>query len=189
MKMLIVAGAFALMLVPGIASAQDGAKPAAPAAAPAADPLATVYDKALGAGWENWSWATTELSVETAGVRKPIMVEAKPWEALYLHHAPFSTAPYRGVTLMLQVIGGPAQVRIVAIANGKPIPDAANVGADGQPFPKGRTVKLVPGGWTKVQIPLSQLGAEKATIDGFWVQNESNEPAPHFYVADFALVP
>ncbi len=37
-------------------------------------------------------------------------------------------------------------------------------------------------------MPLKLLGAEKATIDGFWVQNNSAADAPTFYVADVKLV-
>src|SRR6187401_3036372 len=52
-----------------------------------------VYDTALSPGWQNWSWAKADLSVELSGsARKPIRVTAGPWQALYLHHEPFNTA-------------------------------------------------------------------------------------------------
>jgi len=189
MKTLVIA--VALLLVPGIACAQDDPprpKPVAPATVPAAGPEANIYNTALGEGWENWSWAKTELSSD-AGVKKPIMVDAQGYQGLYLHHAPFSTAPYRGVSMLIQSVGGDAEVRIIAIADGKPIPDGGKMGADGQPQAMMKVVTVKPGGWTQVVVPLKQLGADSKTIDGFWVQNNSGQPAPHFYVADIALKP
>jgi hypothetical protein len=183
--------AAALLLAPATAFAQTA--PAAPApaapAAPSVEPLATVYDKALGPGWENWSWAKTELSADIGSARMPIMVDAQGYQALYLHHAAFSTKPYRGLSMLLQVVGGDAEVRVIAIADGKPIPDGDKKGADGQPLPLMKVIPLKPGGWKQVQIPLVQLGAADRNIDGFWVQNNSGQPAPHIYVADIALKP
>jgi hypothetical protein len=187
MKSLIAAAA--LLFVPAVALAQaTPASAPAGATAAAADPIATIYDKALGTGWENWSWAKTELSADIGSARKPIKVEAQGYQALDLHHAPFSAAPYRGITMLIQAVGGEAEVRVIGIVNGKPIANGTKVGADGQPELRMKVVKVVPGGWTKVQIPLAQLGiGEGATIDGFWVQNNKNEPAPNLYVADIML--
>ena len=186
--MMKLAAAAALLLAPVAAVAQTAPAPAtpAPAAAPAMAPV--IYDKALAPGWQNWSWAKTELSVESAGARKPIMVDAQGYQALALHHAPFDTTPFRGVSMLIQSVGGEAQVRLIALVGGQPIPDGTNMGADGKPQPKMKIISLKPGGWTQVQVPLRDLGAEKTTIDGFWVQNNSGQPAPHFYVADVKLI-
>ena len=184
MKILIAAAALTLAATPAFAQTTP-----APAAAPAADSVATVYDKALGAGWENWSWAKTELSADIGSARMPIMIDAQAYQALYLHHDSFSTKPYRGISMLLQVVGGPAEVRVMAIADGKPIPDGDKKGADGQPLPLMKVISLTPGGWKQVQIPLAQLGAADRNIDGFWVQNNSSQPAPHIYAADIALKP
>jgi len=182
MKSLIAA---ALLFVPAAGTAQTAP---APAPAAAADPIAAIYNKALGDGWQNWSWAKTELSVDTGSPRMPIKVEAEGYQALFLHHAPFSAAPYRGISMLIQAVGGEAEVRLIAIVNGKPIPDGAKVGADGQPQPRMKVIKVAPGGWTKVLVPLEELGVGKSTtIEGFWVQNNKGEPAPHLYVADIML--
>jgi len=182
MKSLIAAAA--LLFAPAAAFAQTAP---APAPAAAADPIATIYDKALGDGWQNWSWAKTELSVDIGSARKPIKVEAQGYQALFLHHEPFSAAPYRGISMLIQSVGGEAEVRVLAIANGKPIPDGAKVGADGQPELKMKIIKVVPGGWTKVLVPFTDLGIGKSPIEGFWVQNNKGEPAPNLYVADIML--
>ncbi|RYD48370.1 MAG: hypothetical protein EOP60_15815 [Sphingomonadales bacterium] len=170
-----------------IALAALFATPAFAQTAPAAADM-TVYDKALGAGWENWSWAKTELQADIGSPRMPIMVDAQAYGGLYLHHAPFSAAPYRGIAMMLQVVGGPAQVRVMITVGGKGIPDGDKM-LGGQPVFKYKLVKLAPGGWTQVVVPLATLGVENATIDGVQVMNDSGEPAPHFYVADIAFKP
>lgn len=175
--MKIMFAAAALLLAPVAAFAQ---------AAP--DPVATVYDKALSPGWENWSWAKTELGADIGSARMPIMVDAQGYGGLFLHHAPFSTAPYRGLHMLIQVVGGPARVRVMLTIGGKAIPDGDKM-EGGQPVAKMKLVDLKPGGWTEVMIPLSTLGGENVTIDGVMVMNDSGEQAPHFYVADIAFKP
>jgi len=135
----------------------------------------TVYDTALAAGWQNWSWAKAELSVELNGsARKPIKVEAGPWQALYLHHDAFSTAGLRKVSLLIQGSAPDGLVRIFALAEGKPIGE-------------GYLVKLSNSGWKQVEQPLSVLGAEEKMIDGLWVQNASATDLPKFYVTEIKL--
>ena len=181
MKPLIAAAA--LLFVPTAAMTQTTPPPA-----PAADPIATIYNKALGDGWQNWSWAKTELSADIGNPRMPIKVEAQGYQALFLHHAPFSSAPYRGISMLIQSVGGEAEVRVMAFANGKPIPDGAKIGADGKPEPKMKIIKVAPGGWTKVMVPFGELGiAKDMMIEGFCVQNNKGEPAPNLYVADIML--
>jgi hypothetical protein len=182
MKSMLTAAA--LLLVPAMANAQTAP---APAPAAAAEATMVVYDKALGAGWQNWSWGKTELSVD-AGARKPMKLEAKAWEAIYLHHDAFPTAPYRSLNLLIQSVGAEADVRVVAIVGGKPILENP-ASTDPNSPPKGKTVHVKPGGWTEVVVPLGQLGADKITIDGLWIQNASASDSPPIYVADIAFKP
>ena len=134
-----------------------------------------VYDTALAAGWENWSWAKTELSVEINGsARKPIKVEAGPWQALYLHHDAFSTTGLRKLSLLIQGSAPDGQVRLFALADGKPIGE-------------GHLLKLGNTGWTQVEQPLATLGAEDKTIDGLWLQNATPNDLPKFYVTEIKL--
>ncbi len=134
-----------------------------------------VYSNALANGWENWKWdgADATLSFELGGTaRRPIRVEAQGYKGLYLHHAGFDTKPFVGLSFLVQTGEGTGQIRVIAISGGKPIPD------------KQKLVKLAPGGWTKVDVPLADLGAANKTIDGIWFQNDSADPAPRFYVTD-----
>jgi hypothetical protein len=183
MRLMSAKGAIALAFsvsISGAAAAQPPAQPAAPAAPAIPAGAQSIYGTALADGWSDWSWAKTTLSLELSGsARRPIKAEAGPWQAIYLHHAPFATAAYRGLHFLIQgAAPGGQQIAVVAIAGGKPIPD------------KAKTLKLAAGGWTEVRVPLAQLGAANATIDGLWFQNASAEAAPApFYVTEVYLEP
>jgi hypothetical protein len=138
-------------------------------------PEMSIYGTALGAGWENWSWAKTALSVDLgASPRKPIRVEAAPWAALYLHHAPFSTKGYRKLGLLVQGSVPDREVRVFLLTDGK---------VNGE----GKLVTISNTGWTQVEVPLVTLGSEDAMIDGLWVQNVSGTDLPKFYVTEIRL--
>lgn len=135
----------------------------------------TVYDTALAPGWENWSWAKAELSIELGGSpRRPIKVIAGPWEALYLHHAAFSTSGLRRLSFLIQGSTPDREVRVFAVSDGKPVGE-------------GKLLKISNTGWTDVKVPLATLGVEDSTIDGIWVQNASASELPKFYVTDIRL--
>jgi len=165
--------AFALSCLCAMAvAAEEKAPAAAPAAAVA--PV-VVYDTALQAGWQNWSWAKTELSIEVAGsARKPIKVEAGPWQALYLHHDGFKTAGYQKLHMLIQGSAPDGQVRIMALVGGKPVGE-------------GKQLALGNSGWTRVVTPLATLGVEDQTIDGIWVQNATAADLPKFFVTEIRL--
>jgi hypothetical protein len=134
-----------------------------------------VYDTALAPGWQNWSWAKTDLSVELNGsTRKPIRVVAGPYQALYLHHDPFSTAGMKQLSLLIQGSAPNGEVRIFALIDGKVVGD-------------GKLLKLSNTGWTQVVTPLATLGVEDKTIDGLWVQNATDTELPKFYVTEIKI--
>jgi hypothetical protein len=134
-----------------------------------------VYDTALAPGWQNWSWAKADLSVELSGsTRKPIRVVAGPWQALYLHHDPFSTAGMKKLSLLIQGSAAEGEVRILALIDGKTVGE-------------GKLVKLNNTGWTQVVVPLVTLGVEDKTIDGLWVQNATAAELPKFYVTEIKI--
>jgi hypothetical protein len=164
---MLVAASFALG-THGATAAED-TKAAAPI-----QPM-TVYDTALAPGWENWSWAKAELGIELGGSpRRPIKVVAGPWEALYLHHAAFSTTGLKRLSFLIQGSVPDREVRVFALTDGKVVGE-------------GKAVKLSNNGWTDVKIPLATLGVEDAVIDGLWVQNASATELPKFYVTDIKL--
>jgi hypothetical protein len=131
-----------------------------------------VYDTALAAGWQNWSWAKTDLSITLSGsARKPIRVEAGGWQALYLQHAAFSTSGYKQLELLIQGSAPQGEVRVFTLTDGK---------VNGT----GRLVTITNTGWKLVVMPLAELAAEDKMIDGIWVQNASGNDLPRFYVTE-----
>jgi hypothetical protein len=159
---LLLAAAFAM-----------GADATPPTPSPATE--MPVYDTALVPGWDNWSWAKTELSVELKGsTRRPISVAAGPWQALYLHHAAFSTAGLKQLSLLIQGTAPDGEVRIFALVDGK----VAGTG---------HLAKLGNTGWTRVVMPLAELSVVNQQIDGIWVQNASGNDLPLFFVTEIKL--
>lgn len=172
MKALIAAAA--ALLIPVAASAQT----AAPApAAPAADSVANIYGTALGGGWQSWAWkdTVTELSIELNGsARRPIKVTPGPWGALYLHHDPFDTTPYRGISFLIQSTA-PMKIQVMGLVGGKVVEG------------KSKVIDVTPGGWKQVTFALNDLGVDKVQLDGLWFQNYSAQAGPAFYITEIAL--
>ena len=108
----------ALLLAASFAFGANGAT--ADAAKPAETQPMTIYDTALAPGWENWSCAKAELGVELGGSpRRPIRIVAQGWEALYLHHAPFSTTGLKRLSFLIQGSVPDREVRVFALTDGK----------------------------------------------------------------------
>ena len=155
------------------AAAEDIAKP--PPIEFTATPPTTVYDTSLAPGWDNWSWAKAQLSTELSGsARKPIKVEAGPWQALYLHHEGFNTTGLKRLSFLIQGSVPDRDVRVLLLQGGKPVGE-------------GKLITISNTGWTDVQVPLVNLGIENQVIDGIWVQNASASDLPKFYVTDIKL--
>ena len=172
MNRLIRIGAACALAGLGIVAFAQVPTAAPPATAPKAPMV--IYDTALASGWSNWSWAKTDLSIQIEGsARRPIKVEAGGWQALYLQHAAFSTTGYTNVEFLIQ---GTADANVQVIAT-----------IDGKPVNNGRLFKIDNKGWKRVVTPLRTLGVEDKNIDGIWVQNASDNPAPKFYVTDIKL--
>jgi hypothetical protein len=164
----------ALLLAASFTFGAHGATAAEDTKLAAAAPM-TVYDTALAPGWENWSWAEAELSIEVGGsARRPIRVVAGPWEALYLHHAAFSTTGLSWLSFLIQGSVPDREVRVFALTDGKPVGE-------------GKLVKISNAGWTSVKIPLATLGVEDQAMDGLWIQNASANELPKFYVTDIRI--
>ena len=135
----------------------------------------SVYDTALAPGWNNWSWAKTDLSVELKGsARRPIRVEAGPYQALYLQHEPFATSGLKKVSMLIQGSAPDGEVRLFLLTDGK---------VNGE----GKLIKLSNSGWTQVVVPLVTLASEDKLVNGLWVQNATGNDLPKFYVTEIRI--
>jgi hypothetical protein len=111
-----------------------------------------IYDDELKNGFQNWSWAKTQLSVPV-GNGKPIRVEGEPWSALALRHEPFSTEGYSKLTFVINGgMNGGQTLMVKAMADGKAIE------ADFAIQLKAKT-------WAAVDVPLKDINAAGKTID------------------------
>ena len=136
-----------------------------------------VYADALQNGWQSWRWAGLNLSSQDpARAGCAVRVAAGPWQAMYLHHASFSTAPFAAVTFWINGgSSGGQPLWVKALRNGVP-QTAVSLGP------------LAPGRWQSVTVPLASLGvAGVPDMDGLWVQDASGTTPPAFSVDEIAL--
>jgi hypothetical protein len=131
------------------------------------------YDDELKNGFQNWSWARTQLAVPI-GNGKPIRVEGEPWSALALHHEPFSTEGYSKLTFVINGgKDGGQTLMIKAMADGKAIE------ADFAIQLKAKT-------WAAVDVPLKDINAAGKTIDTLIWQGQG-AAYPGYYITRIQL--
>ena len=138
----------------------------------------SVFDDALGSGWQNWSWA----SVDTASSAlvhtgtNSIAVTAGAWAALSLHHDPIDTHGYGNLTFWIN--GGPIGGQTLKVFG--LLSDAAQTGVTVGPLPANT--------WKKIVIPLTALGVDNRTnLTGIWMQESTGVAQPTFYVDDMTI--
>jgi chitinase len=161
------------LAAPGATSAQEEAQAQTQ---PQTQPR-PIYSNRFASGWDNWSWADVVVGVASTDDERPIQVNAAGWQALYLHHAPFSTEGFTNFSFWINGgARGGQTISVVAIdANGEVIIDRAVL------------VTAQANEWVLVEAPLSELGAAGRTVSGFWIQNGTPDPAPVFFVTEIAL--
>ena len=132
-----------------------------------------IYDDELKNGFQNWSWAKTQLAVPV-GNGKPIRVEGEPWSALALHHEPFSTEGYSKLTFVINGgMNGGQTLMVKAMADGKAIE------ADFAIQLKAKT-------WAAVEVPLKDINAAGKTIDTLIWQGQG-AAYPGYYITRIQL--
>ncbi len=137
-----------------------------------------VYTDALVNGWQNWSWATVNLS-NTSPVQSgsdSVSVSAGPYQALYLHQTPFDSSVY--ADLVFWINGGTSGGQLLQVQ--------ATLNGTAQ------TVVTLPAlaanTWQQVSIPLSALGVQnQPDMDGFWIQDRSGTTQPAFFVDTISI--
>lgn len=138
----------------------------------------TIYTDSLQNGWENWSWATTNFSNSNpvhAGTAST-SVSSGAYQAIYLHHAAFSTSGYASLSFWIHGgTSGGQRLQLQALVNGNAQTAVA------LPAPTANT-------WQQVTVSLASLGVAAATIDGFWIQDTSGTTQATYYVDDLTLV-
>ncbi|GAB4108714.1 MAG: hypothetical protein OHK0022_60600 [Roseiflexaceae bacterium] len=159
-----------------VAAALAGLRPAGVLAASQA-----VYDDALTAGWQNFSWATVNMAADSpvqAGT-KSIAVTFGAWQGLYLGHAGMSTTGYTNVRFFIH--GGSAggqKLQLYAIRS---------TDSSGQHGPAVAIAAPAANTWREVLVPLSSLGAANSTLTGLVWQDTSGGSQPVLYIDTISL--
>ncbi|MGH7952428.1 MAG: alpha-L-arabinofuranosidase [Limisphaerales bacterium] len=139
-----------------------------------------IYTDNLVNGFQNWSWATVNLentSPVHSGGNSISVTDVANYQALYLEHSDFDTAPYESLDFWIN--GG---------ASGGQTVQATGLldGAAQTTYPLGR---LHTNSWQHFIIPLSTLGvANKTNFSGLWIQSSVSSAQPTFYVDDIQLI-
>jgi hypothetical protein len=148
-----------------------------------ADAPLTIYDDALGRGWQDWSWASRDLA---SGLRvhrgkRAISMTPEGYKGLYLHHEGLGTAGYGA--LEVWVHGQPAVNVCVVDGGGKFGPQA----------PLGKYCPATPhaAGWNVARIPLTELGVAKlgGRITGIVFQASGSARQPDVFFDSISLQP
>ncbi len=135
----------------------------------------SIYADTLAAGWQDWSWDTTDNLSNAApvhsGTASIAVTYNKAWGGLYLHANAVSISAYD--TLQFWLHGGGAGGQRISVSlnfNGST-----------------REVTATAGTWQQVIIPLSELGSP-ATVTGVVWQDNTGGNQPIYYVDDIAFV-
>ena len=164
--------------IPGARAARADATPTPPPAL--ATGAMSVYGDALVNGWENWSWASVDISNPdpvNSGTSS-IAVTASPYSALSFHHGAIDTQLYSSVTFWINGGSSGGQLLSVRALLGDVAQDGVIIGP------------LVANTWQEIVIPLGALGAaNRLDLTNLWVQESAGVAAPTYYVDDFRLEP
>ena len=139
-----------------------------------------LYTDNLVNAFQNWSWATVNLANTSpvhSGTQSISVVNSTNYQALYLEHPNFNTAPYASLNFWMNGgASGGQNVTVHGILNGNSVSSYA-IGP------------LAANTWQQFTIPLSTLAiANKSNCSGIWIQGNSASAQPVFYVDDIQLI-
>ncbi|MGH7980293.1 MAG: alpha-L-arabinofuranosidase, partial [Limisphaerales bacterium] len=137
----------------------------------------SLYTSYLVNGFQNWSWATVNLSASYDGSNCVSVTDGTNYQALYIENAPFNTSPYGSLDFWINGgSGGGQSENVIGLINGNS-QAAYSLGT------------LPANTWTHFTIPLASLGvANTADCTGFWIQGAISGSQPPFYVSGLQLL-
>lgn len=138
----------------------------------------TIYDDALGEGWDDWSWDSTldfdAATVVHAGSHAIAVTPDAGWSALSLRTSPALVASnYSALAFWIYGNGAPLRVNLHSADGGDPLTAYDFIPAAGE--------------WAEVIIPLTELGSPARIARINW-QNFTENPQPVFYIDDIRLI-
>ncbi len=141
-----------------------------------------IYDDALAASWEDWSWTQVNLAAASPvhSGSHSIAVTFNAWGGLYLHKAEVDTL---GMTYLRFYIHGGGR-------GGQKMNVFMNLEVNGN-AQNGPLVAVSPppaNAWAEVQVALSALNPTNTTVTGITWQDSSGGSQPTLYLDDIALI-
>ncbi|MFL5353272.1 polysaccharide deacetylase family protein [Archangium sp.] len=152
---------------------------------PPTTPAFSLYADGLGAGFNDWSWATHNLyssGIVHAGT-SALSVELDSWSALYFHtNTGVDLSRYK--TLSLWVHGGTSGGQIARII----LSDGSNfLGEIRLDQALGHSIQ--PGTWQQLTIPFSTIGVRAGSLREIYIQDQSGTDQGTLYIDDLQLIP
>ena len=130
-----------------------------------------VYTSHFVDGFQNYSWATVNVSAAYGGTNCISVTNNGGSQAVYYGHPAFPTAAYNALDFWIN--GGATGGQALTV---------------GGPEAKSYSITLQTNVWQHFTIPLSSLGSSNATnCGGFWIQGAS-AAQPVFYVGGMQLL-
>jgi peptidoglycan/xylan/chitin deacetylase (PgdA/CDA1 family) len=152
---------------------------------PPATPPFSLYADGLGAGFNDWSWATHNLSssgIVHAGT-SAISVELDSWSALYFHTSTgVDLSRYKSLSLWVHGGTSGGQIARVILSNG-----SSFLGEIRLDEALGHSIQ--PGTWQQIVIPFSRLGVSSGTLQEIYFQDQSGADQGTLYLDDIQLLP
>jgi hypothetical protein len=140
-----------------------------------------IYTDSLQNGWQDWGWATINYGntspVHSGSKSVAVTIANNSYQALYIAHAAMDSSSYSDLSLWIHGgTSGGQQLQIWGHAGGN-LQTAYNLPA------------LTAGSWKQIKVSLAVLGvANRADLDGFFLQDRIGAVQPTFYVDDIVLV-
>jgi peptidoglycan/xylan/chitin deacetylase (PgdA/CDA1 family) len=145
----------------------------------------SIYADGLGAGFDDWSWATHELYSQGTVRAGPfaIRVELDSWSALFFNSSTgVDLSQYQALSLWVHGGTSGGQIARVLLSDGSNVLGEIRLDqALGHP--------IQPGTWQRIHIPLSALGVSTGTLRHFYLQDQSGGDQGTLYVDDIQLLP
>lgn len=142
----------------------------------------TIYADELAAGWDNWSWAETNLTNNSpvySGIHS-IAVDFGAWEGLYLHNPGIDTLGTSDLRFFIH--GGSSGGQTINLFF-----NLVNNGVD-QIGPGVMLLSPVANIWQEQRIPINMLNPQGYQITGITWQGGSATIQPTVYFDDIAFI-
>lgn len=144
-----------------------------------------IYQDALAAGWQNWSWATVNLAATTPVHTGTASIQMLPtgFQGLYLASpgASVAFADYTALRFWIHGGSGSSQNLSLSFQLGSTVVQQRPLG----PLVQGGGVAA--GQWREVVVSFQGAGAPTGSFDGIIVQDQAGAPQPAVYLDDIVL--